>query len=62
MLPHRQLEDRYRVEGEAEEVVQKGSEEVEAEDGVVEVQEHFLDKRTCVEFRIFKLKQGHVNR
>lgn len=67
-VPHRQLEDRSGVEGEAEEVVQEavqlGSEEVEAEDGVVEVQgkEHFLDKRTCVEFWIFKLKQGHVNR
>ena len=63
-IPHRQLEDRSGVEGEAEEVVQKGSEEVEAEDGVVEVQgkEHFLDNRTCVEFCIFKLKQGHVNR
>ncbi|KAG1952320.1 hypothetical protein F2P79_010241 [Pimephales promelas] len=23
--------------------------------------EHFLEKRTCVEFCIFKLKQGHVN-
>ena len=34
--------------------VQLGSEEVEAEDGVVEVQgkEHFLDMRTCVEFCI----------
>lgn len=41
-VPHRQLEDRSGVEGEAEEVVQEavqlGSEEVEAEDGVVEVQ------------------------
>ncbi|KAG1924658.1 protein NYNRIN-like [Pimephales promelas] len=62
------LEDRSVVEGEAEEVVQEavllGSKEVEAEDGVIEVQgkEHFLDKRTCVEFCIFKLKQGHANR
>jgi len=67
-LPHRQLEDRSMVEGEAEEVVQEavqlGSEEVEAKDGVVKVQgkENFLEKRTWVEFCIFKLKQGHVNR
>ncbi|XP_039513146.1 NACHT, LRR and PYD domains-containing protein 12-like [Pimephales promelas] len=67
-VPHRQLEDRFVVEGEAEEVVQEavllGSEDVEAEDGVVEVpgKEHFLDKRTCVEFCIFKLNQGHANR
>jgi len=51
-LPHRQLEDRSMVEGEAEEVVQEavqlGSEEVEAKDGVVKVQgkENFLEKRT----------------
>jgi len=67
-VPYRQLEDISVVEGDAEEVVQEavllGSEEVEAEDGVVEVQgkEHFFDKRTCVEFCIFKLKQGHANR
>jgi len=51
-VPHRQLEDRSGVEGEAEEVAQEavqiGSEEVEAE----EVNEHFLDKRTRVEFCI----------